>query len=206
MTITLPSLLAFSFAMFVLAATPGPAFFALTARSMSSGTVAGVGVVVGIAIADLIYFALALIGITALSEAIGNAFILVKIAGGGYLIWLGIQMWRAMPEQEGTATTAYSRRFLDNFLEGLAVNLTNPKAIVFFAALLPTFFYLPDIGIIDAFVLTMVIVIVGSSTDLIYVLLATRARKIMKSHRSQIVLNRIAGTTLIGVGATVASR
>ncbi len=176
MTISLTSLLAFSFAMFVLAATPGPAFFSLTARAISSGAIAGMGVIAGIVIADLIYFVLALIGMTQISDAVGSAFVLFKIAGGCYLAWLGIQMWKAKPEPVSSEKPVRSRRFLDNVLQGLAVNLTNPKAIFFYVALLPSFFDLALIGTTDALVLVAVIVIVGSSIDLIYVLLAARAR------------------------------
>lgn len=207
MTISISSLLAFALAMFILAATPGPACFALTARSLTSGTIAGFGVVVGVGIADLIYFILALIGMTKLSEAVGSAFIMVKLAGGAYLIWLGIQMWNTKPVQDFSIASANSsRQFLDNVIEGLIVNLTNPKAIIFYAALLPTFIHLPDIGVIDALVLIAIIFLVGSTIDFAYVLLAARLRKWMTSERSQRLLNRIGGTTLIGVGTVVAIR
>lgn len=206
MTISLASLFAFAVAMFVLAATPGPAFFALTARSMSSGVKAGAGVATGVAVADLFYFVLALLGMTTLSHAVGNAFIILKIAGGAYLVWIGIQMLRIKPVQESVSEAVTSCGYFDGLWEGLTVNLTNPKAIIFFAAILPTFFYLPAIGMIDSVIIALVIVFVGGVTDLVYVLLASRLIMWMKSDKAQTMINRVCGVTLIGVGAGVATR
>ena len=206
MTISTTSIIAFAFAMFILAITPGPAFFSLTARSITSGVRAGVGVVAGIIIADLIYFALALIGMSAISEAAGNAFIVIKIVAALYLVWLGVKMWKSEPVTDLSSSSISSPRFLKNFIEGLAVNLTNPKAILFFAALLPTFVNIAEITLLDATALMTIVVIVGGSVDLVYVSLAVRVRKGMRSIGAQTALNRIGGATLIGVGAGVAAR
>ncbi len=206
MTISIPTLLAFTLAMLILAATPGPSFFALTARSITNGAVAGVGVVTGIIIADLIYFVLALIGMTALSGSIGSAFLVIKVLAGGYLIWLGVQMWRRKPIDSYDEDVSSARGFFKNLVEGLLVNLTNPKAILFFAALLPTFVDLPSITAIDAFVLSLIVVFVGGTTDLAYVFMATKIRGKLKGQRTQKILNRIGGATLCGVGAVVVTR
>jgi threonine/homoserine/homoserine lactone efflux protein len=177
LTLTLPSLLAFAFAMFILAATPGPGFLAFTARTISNGASAGIGVVAGVVIGDLIYFTLALAGMAAISEAVGSALVLFKIAGGLYLIWLGIKMWSSTPVQELPGQVFVQRSFIQYLIEGVLVTLSNPKAIVFFAAILPTFIYLPDITLVDALVLIATIVLVGAGTDLGYVYLFARARK-----------------------------
>ena len=206
MTITATSIFAFAFAMLILAITPGPAFFSLTASSISSGVRAGAGVIAGIIVADLIYFAFALIGMSAISEAAGNAFIVIKLVAALYLVWLGVKMWKSELVTDLSNSSVSSPRFSKNFIEGLAVNLTNPKAILFFAALLPTFVNLAEITLVDAAVLMTIIVIVGGGTDLVYVLLAAYVRKGMRTIRAQRLLNRIGGATLIGVGAGVAAR
>ena len=206
MTLTITTLLAFAFAMFILVATPGPAFFVLTTRAISSGRRAGAGVVVGITIADLIYFTLALAGMTSLSASMGSAFVVIKFAGALYLIWLGVQMWRKKQTSVKLDQSKNSRGFLENVFEGLAVNLTNPKAIIFFAALLPGFVNLSAITFVDALILMLIITAVGGFIDLIYVLLAAQVRHAMQSPRAQRVMNRIGATVLVGAGVSVAGR
>ena len=206
MTITVASIIAFAFAMFVLAVTPGPAFFSVTARTISSGPLAGVGVTVGIVVADLIYFSLALVGMSALTQALGDAFFVIKIVAAIYLVYLGIKMWGSKVMDETLTGSKTSSSFISYFIEGLAVNLTNPKAIIFFAALLPTFVDLTILTFIDSMILMGVVVFIGGGTDLVYVLLASRVRNKLKTPKAQIILNRVAGVTLIGVGAGVAAR
>lgn len=206
MTITLSSILAFSLAIFMLAVTPGPAFFALTARSISSGTMAGIGVILGILTADLIYFSLAIIGMVTVLETIASSFVYIKLAGGAYLIWLGIVIWRKKPTDNIISSDTCLRGFMKNYLEGLAVNITNPKAILFFAALLPNFISLSTISVVDYIILLNIIILIGGITDLTYVILATRIRKRMKNKRAQNFINRASGVTLIIVGIGISTR
>lgn len=203
---TITSALAFAFAMFVLAATPGPAFFAVTTRALTGGTVAGMGMVSGVILADLIYFSLALLGMAAVAETMGDTFIWIKIASGAYLVWMGFKLWSQAPSTEGEAQTTSARGYFKNTLEGLVVNLANPKAIIFFAAIVPSFVDLANLTGLDVAILMSIIVVVGIVTDGTYVLLAVRARRFLSSHKAQRRLNRIGGATLASVGVAVAIR
>ena len=73
----------------------------------------------------------------ALLAASQTAFALVKFVGAAYLVWLGIQKWRAAPVPVDVNAPPVRRKGL--FLQGLLVNLTNPKAIIFIGALVPQF-------------------------------------------------------------------
>lgn len=203
---TFAAAITFAFAIFIMTLTPGPGVLTITARAINSGPMAAIGTMIGITLADLIYFVLALLGMASLSQAMGSAFIIVKLAGGAYLIWLGIKMWRENPHDSLEKAGKTKRGFLNYFGEGLAVNMTNPKTIIFFAALLPTFIDLRALTLLDGVVFSIIIVVIGATTDLFYIMLASRARNLMKSPKAQKVLNRIGGTTLIGVGMAVASR
>lgn len=196
----------FALAMFVMTITPGPGVFTITARAIHSGPLAAIGTMIGITLADVIYFVLAMLGMAQLSQTMGSAFIIIKIAGGAYLIWLGIKMWREKPIDDNAMASTSKRGFVSNFAEGLAVNLTNPKTIVFFAALLPNFIDLTALKAIDMLVFSVIIIVVGSITDLFYIMLASRARTLMKSPKAQKTLNRVGGTTLVTVGLAVATR
>lgn len=206
MTITPTVLAGFALAMFVMAVTPGPAVFSLTARSIASGPKAGLGVVAGVVAADLFYFTLALVGMSTLSGSLGEGFIAIKLFCAAYLAWLGIKMWRAPVTVAVDDEEFKSRQFYKNFIEGLAVNLGNPKTIIFFAALLPSFVELSAITALDSLALMAIIVIVAGGSDLVYVLIASRARNRMQSQRAQTWMNRVGGVTLVGVATGIAAR
>ncbi|MBX3481300.1 MAG: LysE family translocator [Caulobacter sp.] len=130
---------AFLATMSVLAATPGPANLFSIANGMRRGRGAVLEGVVGMSSATLVWFAGAALGLGALVIAFPDAFHLLAIAGGLYVAWLGISAilagWRNAPEAE-TPDTHLNR---SAFRDGFAVQLANPKALVFFAGVLPPF-------------------------------------------------------------------
>lgn len=205
MTISLASLMAFATAVFILAATPGPAFFSLTTRSVVSGIAAGAGVVTGIAVADLIFLSLAIIGMTKLAQDMATVFLVIKVVGGAYLIWMGIKMLRSNPLIAAQLEVGESKSYMHGLLEGLAVNLANPKAIIFFAAILPAFFDLPALTMKDCMIIAGVLISVTSTTDLVVVLMASKARTFITGERGQRLVARVGGGTLIAVGVGTAS-
>ena len=89
-------------------------------------------------------------------------------------------------------------------LDGFILTLGNPKAIVFYAAFLPTFVDLARIDAGDIAILIAVIAGVLTVTNMSYALLATRARLLFRSRRALRNLNRAAGTLMIGAGVAVA--
>lgn len=211
MTLSMYSILAFTMAMFLLVVTPGPAFFAVIARSMQSGRKAGIGVVVGVVLADLVFYFLAFLGMASLFANLSGLFEYVRVIAGLYLVYLGVKMWRTKPlEGVGLAQNEKMARseepFFKCIIEGLAVNLTNPKAILFFAALLPNFVDLSHATLLDSLVLGTVVVVVGGGVDLFYVSTANSLRKRATSERSQKMLSRLGGATLISIGGLMMAR
>ena len=94
---TLISTLALAGAMFLLAVTPGPGVFATVARSLASGFGHAAVVVAGIVTGDLLFLLLAIFGLASFAELLGDFFLVVKIAGGLYLLWLGYRIWTSKP-------------------------------------------------------------------------------------------------------------
>ena len=146
------------------------------------------------------------LGLGAVLATSETAFAVVKFAGAAYLIWLGVQKWRSPPEPiggDGEGQRVQSRRQL--YAQGILVNLTNPKAIVFIAALVPQFIVpdqpqWPQFAIIGA---TMVAV--DTMVMSCYALLATRFRPLLRNPRLLRLQNRIFGGLFVGAGAMLAA-
>lgn len=121
------------------AMSPGPNFVIVGRHSMTGGFRAGAATALGVAFGSIGHAALALAGISALLAAMPAVYRGIQIAGGLYLVWLGIQMWRARGAQPAApeaplpeAPGDFSLRA--GFLKGLAVQLTNAKAGIFFVS------------------------------------------------------------------------
>ncbi|MBB4009173.1 LysE family translocator [Allorhizobium taibaishanense] len=135
----LPTLLVFSAACLLLAATPGPDMTLSISRALRDGRMAGLAVLIGTNIGITVHTLLVAFGVSALIVASPTAFLILKSGGAAYLAWLAFQAVRhgskfvAKPEAgvKGNAKAA--------FLNGIWVNLLNPKVIIFFMTFLPQF-------------------------------------------------------------------
>ena len=195
--------LGFLLAAILIAVSPGPG----AATSMSIGLRHGYGsalrAILGLQLALAIQLSVVAAGLGALLAASTTAFDLMKLLGAAYLIWLGVQKWRApAAAQTGDDPDTVPRGLV---WQGLLVNLTNPKAIVFMAALTPQFIdparpQWPQFLIIG---LTMcgVDTIVMSG----YALLATRLRRWLHDAAAQRAQNRFFGGVFVGAGVLLAT-
>lgn len=202
------STLAFVIAVFVLGVTPGPAVAATIARGLTTGFWSAAALHLGVVLGDLVLLSLAIFGMAAVAQAMGELFFVVKIIGAAYLVWLGWTLWTSEPiDPAAPAERAVpSRQTGRNVFAGLVITLGNPKAIIFYAAFLPTFVDLRQVGAGDIAVIAAVVVIVLTITNLSYAALATRARDLLRSRRAMRTLNRTAGTMMVGAGIVVATR
>lgn len=198
--------MAFLAAATVIAVSPGPG----AVLSMSTGLRYGFGAalrsIAGLEIALLLQLGVVALGLGALLATSERAFLAVKLAGAGYLIWLGVQKWRAAPEpldERDGAMAVHSRRQL--YAQGILVNLTNPKAIVFIAALVPQFIVperpqWPQFLVIGATMVGVDVIVMSC-----YALLATRFRPLLRNPRLLRLQNRVFGGLFIGAGAMLAA-
>ena len=208
-TLSPETLLAFMAAMLVLALTPGPGFLAVVARAMSRGFGAGLAATAGLVLGDLLFLALAILGLSALAAVLGDFFLVVKWLGAAYLVWLGIALWRsggaaAQPTPPDTPRPKTSHR--GSLALGFLVTLGNPKVILFYGAFLPTFVDLGSLTLGDVLLLGTVVAAVLFAVLGVYAFLAARAGRAMTSSRAQRWLNRVTGGLLVGAGVAVATR
>jgi threonine/homoserine/homoserine lactone efflux protein len=133
------TLLAYTAASFLLFATPGPDMSLWLSRTIGGGPKSGMAAMMGTQVGCIVHTLLAAFGVSALIAASQTGFLVLKIVGALYLLWLAIDAVRngsSLNVREGLA--APSAPFKD-FLLGVTVNLTNPKVVLFFITFLPQF-------------------------------------------------------------------
>jgi threonine/homoserine/homoserine lactone efflux protein len=190
----------------VLCLTPGPAVLLVLATALRRGPGASVASTLGILSANTIYFALSATGLGALLLQSYRIFFLIKWVGAAYLIYLGVKALLSKPDDLGNpevaaGTDRSSRRLL---LDGLLLQLSNPKAIIFFAALLPQFIDPKGDLVMQVVVLAITSVVIESVVLLCYGLAAGRAMAVARQPRYARWTNRVSGVLLIGAGTGLA--
>jgi homoserine/homoserine lactone efflux protein len=191
----------------VLCFTPGPAVLTVVSLALTTGARAGIGASLGILAANAFYFVLSATGIGAILLASYELFFLIKWVGAAYLIWLGLHMLlsRANALEPASAATAVTRRSLRPFTHGVVTQGANPKALVFFTALLPQFIQPHSPVALQVAVLAVSSILIELVVLAIYVAVCRQARGLMKRSGFTISLNRAGGALLIGAGAGLAT-
>lgn len=222
---TIHSLAALAVALFILAITPGPGVFAVLSAALGRGLPTALALTAGIICGDLIFLLLAMAGLTVLAESMGDLFLVVRLGGAAYLIWLGIGLWRGaatarpMAVPEGAASddatchtdatplpTTTPLRLLRTACGGLALTLGNPKVIVFYVGFLPTFVDLRTLDATGAALVAATTVAVVGCVLGGYAMMAARARRMLSTPRATRLLHRGAGAVMVGTGAAIATR
>ena len=122
-----------------LSLTPGPNSLLALTNGALHGHRRTLWTVAGGALGFVAVIALSMLGIGTLLQASASALLVLKWVGGAYLVWLGIQLWRAPPLQlQPSADTPFARRS-QLFRQGLFAAVSNPKALLFYGAFLPQF-------------------------------------------------------------------
>lgn len=203
----LTDFLAFAAALAVAVAVPGPGIFAVVSCALGRGFREALALIAGVILGDLVYFTLAVLGLAALARSMGEFFLIIKLAGAAYLIGLGVKLWRQPPValvvQDGAGPLHGFRRSL---LGGFVVTLSNPKAIAFYAGLLPTFVDLDQLSTGEALVMGTIVVFLVGVIPAAYALAAASSRRFLARPDRLRLMNRTAGTMMIGTGLTVVAR
>ena len=201
----LPSLLVFAAAYLAVVVLPGPGVTALVARVLSRGTRGAPAYVAGFATGSLLWFTVAATGLAALASAFATVFLLIRYAGAAYLLYLAWKFWTAPARPISTSDTSPDGRW-HLFLAGAALNLGNPKAVVFFLALLPTVVDLQALTAVGFVELAAIVVLVVSVVFGAYAAAAGRARRLLSSPRAIRLMNRGSSIAVAGAAAAVAAR
>ncbi|WEX77722.1 LysE family translocator [Sinorhizobium numidicum] len=202
---TLAALIAYSGALFIAAVIPGPGITAIVARALGSGFRETFFMGLGLILGDMLYLTAVVLGLAFIAQTFTTAFLVVKIAGALYLSYIAWKLWSAglLPQDIQARKSASAAM---SFLSGLMVTLGNPKTMLFYIALVPTLIDLTAIGAEEYGLLLAATSLVLLAVLLPYMLLAARARTLLKRPTTLKALNRAAAGILAGTAVYIATR
>ena len=131
--------LTYFLATMILSITPGPGVFSSISSGLRHGFRLGLWNGVGMQAANALLVSIVAVGLGAILLASETLFSAVKWIGVAYLLYLGVVTWRSRPRGFEEDRTDHARTAWEVFRRGFFVNITNPKGIIFFAAILPQF-------------------------------------------------------------------
>jgi threonine/homoserine/homoserine lactone efflux protein len=200
-------LASFALLSFLLIIVPGPNVLFIISRSLVLGRAAGVGTAVGGQLGLYVQVAAVAFGVGALVERSAAVYSVIKLAGAAYIVYLGVQAIRHRRSLAESLEVPTGKRPLRRILrDGFVVGVTNPKAIVFFAAVLPQFAD-PAAGHVSLQMLLLGAVCVGIAAvcDSSWAVAAGTARAwLARSPRRLAVIGGTGGLVMIGIGASLA--
>jgi threonine/homoserine/homoserine lactone efflux protein len=202
----LTSLLVFTGALFVAAASPGPGIAAIVARVLGRGMNGAIAFTAGVALGDVVWLTVAVLGLAVLAQTFQAVFLVIKYAGAAYLLFLAWKLWTAPVVAHDVAPDTSDVKRVRLFLAGLAVTLGNPKVMVFYLALLPNIIDLATVTVWGWLELSVVVLGVLAVVFGAYVVLAARTRRLFTSPRAMRMVNRGSGTVMASAAVAIAAK
>lgn len=199
------ALFAYAAALFIAAAIPGPGITAIVARALGSNFRETFFMGLGLVLGDMVYLTAVILGLAFVAQTFTEVFIIIKIAGALYLCYIAYKLWTAGLLPQDIAARKASNVGM-SFLSGLLVTLGNPKTMLFYVALVPTLIDINSIGLREYGVLLATTFVVLLVVLVPYMLLASRARIMLKQPRALQALNKTAAGILAGTAAFIATR
>ena len=200
-------LIAFFVTTAIFAYIPGPAMLYAAAQTLARGRKAGIMAALGIHLGCYVHVMTAAAGLSILFHAVPLLYLAVKLAGAGYLVWLGLSMFRTPAPADDASPGPLPKSSRRAFLESMTVEILNPKTAIFFLAFLPQFVDAAAIFPVwvQFLVLGTIVNLIFSSADMVCVLLAgAMMSRLKQSVSAQRLMRRVGGTVLVGLGTHLA--
>jgi threonine/homoserine/homoserine lactone efflux protein len=202
-----PSLAMYVVASLALIATPGQDMIYVMTRSLAQGRIAGLCSAVGVCLGIITHTALAALGVGAILQASEGLFLVLKLVGAGYLVYLGIRLLFTRSVAADLARGAAPLALSTLVWQGMLSNLTNPKIVLFFFAFLPQFVDpasphptrdLVFLGVLYALLALPVKGAVGLAAG-------SLSERVLKRPSALAWINRFSGTVLVALGLRLAA-
>jgi threonine/homoserine/homoserine lactone efflux protein len=197
----------FCVAVLLLNATPGPDTAYIIGRSVAQGRAAGLMSALGISLGCCMHAVASALGLSAVLAASASAFLVIKLAGGAYLVYLGVRMLLARPGVVATSAGVDDRRSLKTiFWQAALTNVLNPKVILFFLAFIPQFVRADASQktvafLVLGFIFAVISMCWNSGTAFVA---GTLARRAGRSPHIKLWLERTVGMAFVALGVKLA--
>jgi homoserine/homoserine lactone efflux protein len=197
--------LTYFLATIILSVSPGPGVFSSISSGLHHGFRLGMWNAIGMQLSGVIWVSVVALGLGAILIASETLFNIIKWIGVVYLIYLGIVTWRSRPRAfaEDTDDNAHTAR--EVFMRGFLVNMTNPKGIIFFAAILPQFIDVTKPQLPQYVILAATTFVIDVAVMLAYTALAAKVIAVMRDERHLKWVNRTLGGAFVAAGVALAS-
>lgn len=192
--------------MVVLAAIPSASVALVVTRSATLGIKDGISVACGIVIGDLMFVALAILGMGFLAETMGSFFVILRYVGGAYLVWLGFGLIRSNGIVHLIESDTSKLSLFASFASGLLLTLGDIKAILFYASLFPAFVDMSRLQIGDILGIVAVTIVAVGGVKIFYAYSAQGIAKRFQNQKAQKLARSTAGCCMIGAGAYIITR
>ncbi|NBQ34389.1 MAG: LysE family translocator [Gammaproteobacteria bacterium] len=199
---SLQEILALLLIILVFVVSPGPGTLAVFGKSMQQGFIAAFFLSFGLILGDITYLVAVILSLDFFSNTIASYMDQVKIVGGMYLIYLGIQSWRS-----GSFKIKKNISKKGNFAEfvtGYLISMANPKVMVFYIAILPNFINLKNLSLLIASEI-IIITFLGLMAGISVINLgASKIKNKLEGSDSNAYINRIVGSIMMVAGIWLA--
>jgi threonine/homoserine/homoserine lactone efflux protein len=178
---------------------------AVIARGLAHGMKGTPAFIAGFLVGDLVWFGIAATGLAALARTAATLFVALKWAGVVYLLYLAWKLWTAPAERVAVESDGRQHGW-SAFMASFLLTLGNPKAILFFLALLPTVIDLATLNLLSIVEISLAMCLVQPAVLIVYSLLAAKARQLFTTPSAVRKLNRSSGLAMAGAAVVVATR
>jgi threonine/homoserine/homoserine lactone efflux protein len=203
---TLANLLIFAGIYAVAVATPGPGIALVISRALGRGLSGLPWFIAGFVVGDLVLMTVAVSGLALVAQTFETAFLVVRVAGALYLLWMAWKIWTAPVRSVEVQPDAIKEAPCSAFLSSLSLTLGNPKAITFFVSVMPLAVDFTTLSISAYLELVVAIIVVITPVLAGWALLADRARRVFRSERALKRLNRGTATVMAGTAVAIVAR
>ncbi|WP_042881650.1 LysE family translocator [Cupriavidus necator] len=186
----------------IAAALPGPAQGALFARVISRGTASASTFIVGMVAGNAVWLVAAILGLSALAVRFAMIFVVVKWLGVLFLLFMAWKLWTS----DGHRATSDAGQSGSGFVSGAFLTLGNPKAMVFFGAVLPQAFDMTALSATQIIMILALGIAIDLAVQIAYLFLAGRARSFVSSPKRVRIADRTAAALMASCAGIIETR